>query len=462
MAKRVETGQRASAHTSPSDQRPPVSQPPQPGTPFSVPQPNTDTLPQWGEHLQASQPPRPGTPFSVPQLNTDTLPQWGEHLQASQPPRPGTPFNVPPPDSNTLSQCGKHTTSRDLRDFVPLGLHRPTRSEFGCPKPYDDQKFQKPDAYVTEELQKLKACIMASANKRTLGPLRDLKEKKKWTVPLPLRVPEGMSNPLTRDTRPSVLQPATRKRVASTSVPIPGKVKRSRPMSTGFEEPMDDDQLGTRVPATSTKHSTRDASEKFRDHTVPGPSSADFSVGQRGQVISPHIQVSLHPSLTKQGDLGSSTSPQDVQRLSLSPQDVLEQTKRLQESVGHSTSVQASQRPHTCPERKIIHVSSSRRSFKSLTPTVHVSNLSNSPPKHVGQGPSGQGDLQQGPSDKEGPKSSSPEGKISGVSNFPKVSSPTASPSDQRLLFSQPSRPGTPFSVPQPDSNTQLKDFCHF
>ncbi|XP_031224940.1 uncharacterized protein LOC116089740 isoform X2 [Mastomys coucha] len=240
---------------SPSDKRPPVSQPPRPRTSFSVPQPNIDTLPQWGKHLQASQPPRPGSPFSVPQ-----------------------------PDSNTLSQCRKHTTSRDLRDFVPPGLLRPTRPEFRCQKPYDDHRLKKPGAHVTEELQKLKACIKASANKRTLGPLRDLKEKKKWTVPLPLRVPEGMSKPLTRDTRPSVLQPATRKRVASTSVPIPGKVKRSRPRSTGFEEPMEVDQLGTRVPATSTKHSTRDASEKFKeDHTAPGPSSADSSVGQCGQ-----------------------------------------------------------------------------------------------------------------------------------------------------------------------------------
>ncbi|XP_031224939.1 uncharacterized protein LOC116089740 isoform X1 [Mastomys coucha] len=325
---------------SPSDKRPPVSQPPRPRTSFSVPQPNIDTLPQWGKHLQASQPPRPGSPFSVPQ-----------------------------PDSNTLSQCRKHTTSRDLRDFVPPGLLRPTRPEFRCQKPYDDHRLKKPGAHVTEELQKLKACIKASANKRTLGPLRDLKEKKKWTVPLPLRVPEGMSKPLTRDTRPSVLQPATRKRVASTSVPIPGKVKRSRPRSTGFEEPMEVDQLGTRVPATSTKHSTRDASEKFKeDHTAPGPSSADSSVGQCGQ--------------------------------------------------------------------------------------------------HVGQDPSGQGDLQQGPSDKEGPKPSSPKGSgvelwnrpsskessTEGLSVLPATVStkPSCPPSKPRTLLSEgPSRSSPPtFPLP--------------
>ena len=70
---------------------------------------------------------------------------------------------------------------------------------------------KKSDAHVIEKLQKLKALVKALANKRTMDPLRDLKENKKWTGPLPLRVPDGMSNPLTRDTRQSVLQPATRK-----------------------------------------------------------------------------------------------------------------------------------------------------------------------------------------------------------------------------------------------------------
>ena len=61
-------------------------------------------------------------------------------------------------------------------------------------------------------------------------------------------------------------------------MPIPEKVKRSQSMSTVFEEPMDFDQLGARVPATSSKLSIRDASKKFKeDHTVPGPSSADSS-----------------------------------------------------------------------------------------------------------------------------------------------------------------------------------------
>uniref|UniRef100_A0A9L6KDT8 Uncharacterized protein n=4 Tax=Mus musculus TaxID=10090 RepID=A0A9L6KDT8_MOUSE len=418
MARRVERGQQASARTLPSDQGPSVSQPP-----------------------------RPGTPFSVPQRNSNTVPQLGNLLQGSQPPRPGTPFTVPQPDGNTLPQQGKHLTSRDPRDFAPPGLLRRTRYKFRCPNPYEDQRFKKPDAHVTEKLQKLKALVKASAKKRTSDPLRNLKENKKWTVTLPLRVPEGTSHPLTRDTRPSVLQPATRKRVASSSVPIPGKVKRSQSMSTVFEEPMDFAQLGDRVPAASSKNGAGDASHKFKeDHTVPGPSSA----GQHGQVISPHIQGSPHPSRSSQGDLGSSTSPQDAQGLSLSTQharglslstqqtqglslstqDVFELTRYFQESMGHSTSAQASQRLPTCAERKIIHASSSRRSSKRLSPTLHNSNLSNSPLKHVGQDSSGQGDLQQAPSDKEGSKPPSPKGNITDFSFVSNVSTSTSSPQE--------------------------------
>jgi hypothetical protein len=65
---------------------------------------------------------------------------------------------------------------------VPPGLLRPTQHKFSCLKPYEDQRFKKLDAHVTEKLQKLKALVKASANKRTLDPLRDLKENKKWTV----------------------------------------------------------------------------------------------------------------------------------------------------------------------------------------------------------------------------------------------------------------------------------------
>ena len=97
--------------------------------------------------------------------------------------------------------------------------------------------------------------------------------------------------------------------------------------------------------------------------------------------------------------------------------------------MGHYTSAQAWQRPPTSAERKIIHDSSSRRSFKCLSPPLHVSNLSNSPPKHVGQDPSGQGDLQQAPSDKEGSKLS-PKDKFSDFLFFSNVSSLTTSPQE--------------------------------
>ena len=120
MARRVERGQEASARTLPSDQGP------------------------------VSQPPRPGTPFSVPQRNNNTVPQLGNLLQGSQPPRPGTPFTVPQPDGNTLPQQGKHLTSRDPRDFDHPGLLRRTRYKFRSPNPYEDQRFKKPDAHVTE------------------------------------------------------------------------------------------------------------------------------------------------------------------------------------------------------------------------------------------------------------------------------------------------------------------------
>lgn len=180
-----------------------------------------------------------------------------------------------------------------------MHLLRPTWHKFRSSKPYEDQRFKKHDAHVTEELQKCKALIKSSVNQRTLDHLRDLKGNKKWTVSLPLRVPVGTSNPLFRDTRSSALQLVTNKGVASSSVLLLGKVKRSKPVCTGFDELMDFDKMSASVPATSTKHSTRDASEKFKeDHTVPGPSSAYSFAGQHGQVIPPHILGSLPPSLS--------------------------------------------------------------------------------------------------------------------------------------------------------------------
>lgn len=204
-----------------------------------------------------------------------------------------------------------------------------------------DSKKKKTWSHVTEKLQKPKALIKHSSNNRTLDPLKDLKENIKWTVTLPLRFPEFTSNPLTRDTRQSVLQPSTRKWVASSAVPMHRQVKRSQPMSTGFEEPRDFDQSGARVPAASSKHRAGDTSHKFKeDNTVPGPSSA----GQHEQVISPHIQGSLHPSQSNQGDLGSSNS----QGRSLCTKKFWELTQSFQDSMGHCTSAQASHRLPTC------------------------------------------------------------------------------------------------------------------
>jgi len=66
-------------------------------------------------------------------------------------------------------------------------------------------------------------------------------------------------------------------------------------MSTGFEEHVDCDELVSRVPATSTKHSTGENSERFKeDHTVPGPPSADSSTDKLGQVIPHTFQVHIN------------------------------------------------------------------------------------------------------------------------------------------------------------------------
>lgn len=88
-------------------------------------------------------------------------------MKGSQTPPPETAFRVPQPDYNILPQRGKHLNSRDLSDFPPP---RRTRHKFRCPKPYEDQRFKKPDARVTEMLQKLKDHIKASVSKRALDP----------------------------------------------------------------------------------------------------------------------------------------------------------------------------------------------------------------------------------------------------------------------------------------------------
>ena len=107
MAKPVERGQRASAGPSHSDQRPQISQPPRPGTPFSGPRPGSPFwVPQWDDDILSQRgkcwPHRPGTPFRCP--------------------RPGTPFSVPQGIDDRASQWETYLTSaKFLRDFAPPG-----------------------------------------------------------------------------------------------------------------------------------------------------------------------------------------------------------------------------------------------------------------------------------------------------------------------------------------------------
>ncbi|XP_057616584.1 mucin-17-like [Chionomys nivalis] len=394
MAKPVKRGQRASAGPSHSDQRPQFSQLPRPGTPFSGP--------------------RPGSPFWVPQWDDDILSQWGKHL----PHRPGTPFRGRRPGTPySVSQETYLTSTKFPRDFAPPGVLRLTRHKFRCQKPYEDKTVKIPYTGTSGSLRSLRALIKTTSSKKTLDPLKDLKEIKERQVPLPPEVPDCRSNPLSREPRPSALPPATRKRVASTSVHRPGKVQRSLDMSTVFEEPMDFDHSGTRVSVTSPRHCAGDASEKVNeDDRAPGPSPADSSTDQRGLVISPQFQGSLQPSSPTQGALGSSTSSQDAQGLFLFTGEVLGGTRCDQGSMGHSISSQASQKPPPFAERKIKHVSLSRRVFKSPSSSRGVTNHSNSPPKSFRQAPSDQGDLQQAPLDKESSKCFSPKGVLSDFS----------------------------------------------
>ncbi|KAM7315927.1 hypothetical protein ACRRTK_025051 [Alexandromys fortis] len=244
-------------------------QPPRPGTPFSGP--------------------RPGSPFRVPQWDDDILSQWGKSLphRPGTPfrgHRPGTPFSVSQGIDDSAPQWETYLTSTKLpRDFAPPGVLRLARHKFRCQKPYKDKTAKIPYAVTADSLRNLRALIKTTSSKKTLGPLKELKEIKEGQVLLPPEVPDCRSNPLSREPRPSVLPPATRKRGASTSVHRPRKVQRSLDMSTVFEEPMDFDHSGTRVSATSPRHYAWDASEKVNeDDRVPGPSSADSSTDQRG------------------------------------------------------------------------------------------------------------------------------------------------------------------------------------
>nr|XP_048286097.1 mucin-12-like [Myodes glareolus]XP_048286098.1 mucin-12-like [Myodes glareolus]XP_048286099.1 mucin-12-like [Myodes glareolus]XP_048286100.1 mucin-12-like [Myodes glareolus]XP_048286101.1 mucin-12-like [Myodes glareolus]XP_048286102.1 mucin-12-like [Myodes glareolus] len=415
MAKPVERGQWASAGPSHSDQRPQISQPPRPGTPFSGPRPGSPFwVPQWDNGILSQRgkcwPHRPGTPFRCP--------------------RPGTPFSVPQGIDDRASQWETYLTSTKFpRDFAPPGVLRLARHKFRCQKPYEDKTFKIRNTGTADRLRSLRALIKTKSSKKTLDPLKELKEIKEGQDPLPPEVPGCRSNPLSREPRPSVLPPATRKRVAPTSVHRPGKVQRCLDMSTVFEEPMDFDHSGTRVSATSPRHCAGDTSENVNeDDTEPGPSTDDSSTDQRGLVISPPCQGSLNPSSPIQGALGSSTSSQDAQVLSLSTGEVLGGSQCDQGSMGHSISSQASKKPPPCAERKIKHVSLSRRGFKSPSSSQGITNHSDSPPKSFRQAPSDQGDLEQAPLDKESCRCFSRKGVFTDFSFSQTGLSPTPSP----------------------------------
>ncbi|OBS69107.1 hypothetical protein A6R68_02352 [Neotoma lepida] len=215
----------------------------------------------------------------------------GHGPQFSQPPQPGTPFPFPPKDDDTPPERGKYLTStEDPWDFPPQ------EHKFRCQKPCEGKIFKVPDSRTADSLQSLRALIKSTSSQKTLDPIKEPKGNKEGKIPLPQEVPECRSNPLAKESRPWALQPAIRKRVVFWG-PIHGKVKRSLTMSTVLEEPMDFDQSGTRVTATSSGLSVVDASENFEDDdTVPGPFSAGSSTDHRGLVISPHIRGSLQPS----------------------------------------------------------------------------------------------------------------------------------------------------------------------
>ncbi|KAM7338369.1 hypothetical protein ACRRTK_001853 [Alexandromys fortis] len=327
-------------------------QPPRPGTPFSGP--------------------RPGSPFRVPQWDDDILSQWGKSLphRPGTPfrgRRPGTPFSVSQGIDDSAPQWETYLTSTKLpRDFAPPGVLRLARHKFRCQKPYKDKTAKIPYAVTADSLRNLRALIKTTSSKKTLGPLKELKEIKEGQVLLPPEVPDCRSNPLSREPRPSVLPPATRKRGASTSVHRPRKVQRILDMSTVFEEPMDFDHSGTRVSATSPRHYAWDASEKVNeDDRVPGPSSADSSTDQRGlEKFPPSLSYSGHlPNLPEdeedsspeqgilehvlpaQGFLETSCSPGvPLQKPLLSPERPLDLSIPTQGNAGTSQSAQGLQR----------------------------------------------------------------------------------------------------------------------
>ncbi|OBS66159.1 hypothetical protein A6R68_05301, partial [Neotoma lepida] len=243
-------------------------------------------VPSWCKGIPRAQSPKHPLPFPIMVPLQQSL-SWSLTVGTRQastldPKEGGEGVNVPPHsesldvrpatacrterDDDTPPEWGKHLTStKDPRDFPPPGVIRLTRHKFRCQKPYEGKTFKVHDSWTADSLQSLRALIKSTPSQKTLDPIKEPKENKEGKVPLPQEVPECRSNPLSTAPRPSALQPATRKRVASSLGPIPGKVKRSLTMSTVLEDPMDFDKSGTRVTATSSEHCAGDASEKFKE-----------------------------------------------------------------------------------------------------------------------------------------------------------------------------------------------------
>ncbi|KAM7315957.1 hypothetical protein ACRRTK_025027 [Alexandromys fortis] len=274
-------------------QRPQFSQPPRPGTLFSGP--------------------RPGFPFWVPQWDDDILSQWGKRFpHRPETPfrgrRPGTPFSVSQGIDDSAPQWKTYLTSTKFpRDFAPPGVLRLARHKFRCQNPYKDKTAKIPYAGTADSLRSLRALIKITSSKRTLGPLKELKEMKKGQVLLPPEVPDCRSNPLSREPRPSVLPPATRKRGASTSVHRPRKVQRILDMSTVFEEPTNFDHSGTRETPSPLLpvHGTLELPQ-YGSEAVPSMPSLQ---GLQGS-LSP-LEGSIASVLSVHGSLGHSLSAQD-------------------------------------------------------------------------------------------------------------------------------------------------------
>ncbi|OBS69839.1 hypothetical protein A6R68_01621 [Neotoma lepida] len=150
------------------------------------------------------------------------------------------PSDHRPQDEDTPPEWGKHLTrTKDPQDFPPPGLIPLTWHKFRCQKPYESKTFKVPNSRTADSLQSLRALIKITSSQKTMDPIKEPNENKEGKVPLLQEVPECRSNPLSTAPRPSALKPATRKRVASSLGPIPGKGKRSLTMSTVVEEPMD-------------------------------------------------------------------------------------------------------------------------------------------------------------------------------------------------------------------------------